>query len=257
MYVVLYSIISLWICLITTVNSATNSAGMNLLTKLIPAKDTLMDNAKDLTPSASDRTFHINKEYSQPGIYGATYPYGNYFSTGENSIYGPSSSYHGIGLGTRYSGYPRNGPTGILGGGHIGYGYYGNTGYNPTFGTLGGFNPYTRDGYRGFGTYGINDGYGRYAPYGTGSGGYGTYGGGVYSIGNRYVPYGTGGYELRGYSDNYLGYNSNNRYLDDEYGYGSNYGSIDNSRFNIDPYGYRGINYRSNIKHPSGYRGYS
>ncbi|CAD1473399.1 unnamed protein product, partial [Heterotrigona itama] len=215
-----------------------------LTTKLTPVNSpSYENNVKDLTAAASDRTFHLNKDY-QPGVA----PYGSYLGLG-GSIYGPGTAYRGTGLSPGYlnpgyRGYPVGGPGGIIGGGHIGYGYYGNLGYNP--------------GYKGYGYLGY-DGYGGgYGGYGGSSlGGYGGYGSG----------YGPSGYSYGSgiYDDGYYGYGGRGSYgRYDGYGYGtgyggyggSNYGSSYNVRGSYDPY-YRSTNYAGYTGNPSGYRGYS
>ncbi|KZC10315.1 hypothetical protein WN55_01431 [Dufourea novaeangliae] len=225
-----------FVCLFALSSGAIKSSEPNLITKLTPANSaTYEDSAKDLTSAASDRTFHISKEYGQPG-YGGGVPYGTYYG----SSYGPGAGYRGTGLNpgylnTGYRGYPGSGLGGIIGGGHVGYGYYG--GYNPSYGGYG------------------SGGYGGYGGYGNGLGGYGTYGTGSYGSGydDGYsnVGYGRGGYGRYGGYDGY-GYGSGYG------GYGgSNYGSTYNTRSNYDPYtNYHGTSYGS-YSYPSGYRGYS
>lgn len=66
--------------------------------------------------------FHLSKEYGQPTGYGGGGPYGSYLG---GSIYGPGTVYRGTGLSSGYlnpgyRGYPVGGPSGIIGGGHIG-----------------------------------------------------------------------------------------------------------------------------------------
>ncbi|XP_031841475.1 uncharacterized protein LOC116430911 isoform X2 [Nomia melanderi] len=219
-------------CVIALSSGAIKTSEPKLITKLAPVNSPSYDDStKDLTASASDRTFHISKDYGQPG-YGGSVPYGSYYG----SIYGPGAGYRGAGynlghLNTGYRGYPAYSPSGIVGNGHVGYGYYGNAGYNPNYGGY---------GYgSGYGGYGSGLGYGGYSPYNTGSYGLG------YDDG--YNGYGRGGYGRYGGYDAY-GYGSG-------YG-GSNYGSVYGTRSNYEPYTYHGSGYGS-YSYPSGYRGYS
>ncbi|CAK9816227.1 hypothetical protein ANTQUA_LOCUS8810 [Anthophora quadrimaculata] len=239
-------------CLITFSSSAILSSEPKLTTKLTPVNSpSYEDNAKDLTAAASDRTFHISKDYGQPGGYGGGVPYGSYLGS---SIYGPGTPYRGTGLNLgylnpSYRGYVVGGPNGIIGGGHIGYGYYGNSGYNPSYG-----------GYGGYG-YGGNSGYGGY-------GGYSGYGSGLSGSGGYANGYGSG-YGSGIYDDAYNGYGGRGSYGRygglDGYGYGtgysgyggSNYGSSYAAKSNYDPYAYRSNSYGSYTGYPSGYRGYS
>ncbi|CAL7951473.1 unnamed protein product [Xylocopa violacea] len=248
---ILFSLILILACLCALGSSAIDSTESKLTTKLTPINSpSYEDHAKDLTPSASDRTFHISKEYGQPVGYGGGGPYGSYLGLG-TSIYGPGTAYRGTGLNPgylnpSYKGYPVGGPSGIIGGGHVGYGYYGTAGYNPGYGGYGGYGGYAgNSGYNGYAV-GL-DGYGGY-----GSGyGYGGYGSGIYDDGyGGYYGYdGRSGYGRYGGLDKYgTGYS----------GYGStNYGSTYNARSNYDPYVNRNTNYGSYTGYPSGYRGYS
>ena len=259
-------------CLFTLGSSAIESSETKLITKLTPLNSaTYEDNAKDLTAAASDRTFHLSKEYGQPG-YGGSVPYGSQLGLG--SIYSPGTGYRGTGLSTGYlspgyRGYQVGGPGGIIGGGNIGYGYYGTLGTTGTTGYSPGYGGYGYGGYGGYGGYnGYGNGVGGYGGYGNGIGGYGGYGNGIGGYGGYGSGYGSGSYASGAYDDGYYGYGGRGGYGRygslgyDGYGYGtgyggSNYGSSYNTRNNYDPYGYRGSNYGSYVSSPSGYRGYS
>ncbi|KAF7411174.1 hypothetical protein HZH66_000070 [Vespula vulgaris] len=209
--------------LVALCSSAIELTNSKLSTKLLPVNDA--SGTKDLDTAASDRTFLIGKEYGQPGYGG----YGGYGGYPGGSIYGPG--YRGTNLTPGYRGYPIGSLGGVLGGGHTGYGYYGNNGYNPyyNYGGPGGYNGYGNIG--GYGTLGIGGYDDPYLGYGSYSG-YGRYGGqGLDGYGN----YGSGGY-------------------------GGSYGSAYGIKNNYDPYGYRSSSsssYGSYAGYPSGYRGYS
>ncbi|XP_043249598.1 shematrin-like protein 1 isoform X3 [Colletes gigas] len=240
-------------CFFALGSSTIESPEAKLTASITPINSgTYADKAKDLLTSASDRislvpAFHISKDYGQPGGYAGSYPYGNYYG----SIYDSTRGYRGSSLSSGYPnlGYSVGTPGGIVGGGLIGYGYYGNVGYTPSYGGYGGSGGYggngIYNGYEGYGGYGGSGGYGGYGGSG-GYGGYGGYGNGVGSYGGYGGNYGYGRY---GGSDYGYGYNG--------YG-GSNYGSAYSSRNTYDPYGYRGNNYGNyGTNYPSGYRGYS
>ncbi|XP_017795043.1 PREDICTED: glycine-rich cell wall structural protein 2-like [Habropoda laboriosa] len=243
-------------CLTVLGSGAIVPSEPKLTTKLTPVNSpSYEDSVKDLTAAASDRTFHISKDYGQPGGYGGGVPYGSYLGS---SIYPGTTAYRGTGLSPgylnpSYKGYVVGGPGGIIGGGNIGYGYYGSSGYNPNYGGYGGY---------GYGANGGYGGYGGYSGYGTGlstSGGYvngygsaygSGYGSGIYEDA-YYGNGGRGGYGRYGGLDGYGyggGYNG--------YG-GSNYGTSYAAKSNYDPYAYRSNSYGSYTGYPSGYRGYS
>ncbi|XP_011143526.1 prisilkin-39 [Harpegnathos saltator] len=246
----LYLVVSTVYGLIALCSSATEPEPESKpLTKLTPMGDPQpsyagdVDDTKDLTPSASDRTFHVNKDYGSigyPGGYPGRYPggYPEGYPGGYPGGYGGSSGYPGIGgyPGTSYRGGIIPGYRGYqvlvpgLGGGYLGYGYYDGypayIGYNG-YGGYGGYG-----GYRGYGDYGLR-GYGGYGSYGT------------------------------GYEDNYLGYGQRGpgRYdgapgYDYGDGYGANRGSSYASRNPNYPNSGRG-SYGTSLANPSGYRGYS
>ncbi|XP_015606151.1 keratin, type I cytoskeletal 10 isoform X2 [Cephus cinctus] len=235
-------------------------------------EDALKDSAKDLTKSkdldvsASDRTFLIGRDYSGygPSGYGvgSSLPtasgvglYGVYPGIGTGSAYGGSIAYPDTRLGTGYRSYQNPLRTGVVGGGHTGYGYYGSTGA------------------AGFDDLGV---------YGGSAGAYGLpgsqYGGGYddFSLTSNRRPGGYGGqkfippYGSYGGSGTYVGYGKNDGYGTNDYDsyqgrgidgtYGNNYGTGSG----YDPYAYRTGSYgrgystsRGYNVYPSGYRGYS